>query len=571
VVWYASWFVAAGMDVAGYAAMRLDRLHTSYWDASRTLAYVCLEVSGLLLWRRRPESPLGPLLFGIGVTSTLWYFVYVPVGAALVVGWITEPLPSAMIAHLLLVFPDGRYRRRTERIFVITAYALGLGSQVPPLLVSKTHWLNYCDPTACAANPLLVRVDSPLAYAATDALAGVQIALAAVFVVLLASRILRAGPSVRRAYRPTVAVVALLVGTFVVTRVVSWFGVWTWAYGAIDYVQLAAIVALPLSTAYGLLRMRVDVAELVMRLERCDPQRAGEELAAVLGDPGLRVVLRRAGGDVVDLAGRPTDPEPNGQVLTVVDAGTWLLHDPALLADPALLRAVTAAARLTLDKARLQAEVRAQLREAQESRTRLARAALDERRRIERDLHDGTQQRLIGVGMTIEHARRHIHDTAVLAQALDEAATEVVNSLTELRELAGGLRPALLVERGLAGAIPVLARRTPLPVRCDVEVETRLPDDVEATVYFVVSEGLQNVVRHASASQVVVVVTARSGRLRVEVSDDGVGGAVPRERSGLSGLADRVAAVGGKVSVTSPAGHGTVIVVDIPLTYDASR
>jgi signal transduction histidine kinase len=168
--------------------------------------------------------------------------------------------------------------------------------------------------------------------------------------------------------------------------------------------------------------------------------------------------------------------------------------------------------------------------------------------------------------MSIEHARKHMDDGSLVAQALDEAATEVVNTLTEVRELARGLRPALLVERGLAAAIPAVVRRTPIPVRCDVDVEPRLPDTVEATAYFVVSEALQNVVKHANANQAHVGVALRGGVLRVEVSDDGIGGAAAGEGSGLRGLADRVAAVGGVLSITSPPGSGTMVLAEIPLS-----
>jgi signal transduction histidine kinase len=563
--WYAGWILAASADVAGYLAMQVSNDFSPYWAVSRILTAVCLEVVGLVLWRRRPENPVGPLLLAVALIAMASHAANVPNPLAMVLGWLAQPLPPIVVAHALLLFPDGRYHHRGERFFVRTAYAVTLLLQLVNLLVSKSEWLAACEPR-CNPNPLLIRANSPFAYTVTDTWAIANLVLALAFVWLLGRRIMRAGPAVKRAYRPTLAAIGLLVANFVFRELTfAIVGSVHVVFGVAEYAQLAGSVALPVCMAYGLLRARPNVADLVTRLERSPPDRVGAELAAFLGDPTLQVVLRRTGGDAVDLNGAPVYVDARGRAVTVVDAETSLLHDPALLDDPALLHSVTAAARLTLERARLQAEVRAQLREAQESRARLARAALDERRRIERDLHDGAQQRLIAVGMSIEHARRHIDASSAAATALDEAATEVVNTLTELRELARGLRPALLVERGLAGAIPVLIRRTPLPVRLTLDVASRLTDTVEATAYFVVSEALQNVVKHANADRAEVLVVLRHGRLRVEVGDDGLGGANPDGGSGLRGLADRVAAIAGEFSVASPVGHGTVVTAEIPL------
>jgi signal transduction histidine kinase len=539
---------------------------------TRILTYICLQVVGLLLWRRRPENPVGPLLLGVSVTAAASYLTYVPHSALLVVGFMAQPLGPVMVGHVLLVYPDGRYHHHAERLFIRTAYAVSVALQVPILLVSRTGWINGCSASECVANPLLIRVNSPLAYATDNAAAVGQIALALVFVGLLTRRILRAGPAVRRAYRPTIAVFAVLLATHLLRQRGTWMpGPRTEIYTVAVYAQLVASMALPVSMAYGLLRARPDVADLITRLEQTSVDRVEEELRAVLADPTLRVALRRAGGDVVDLAGQPIDTEEPDRARTAVDADTSLVHDPVLLDDPALLGSVAAAVRLTLDKARLEAEVRAQLREAKESRARLASAALDERRRIERDLHDGAQQRLIAVGMSIQHARRYMEEASAPARALDEAASEVVNTLSELRELARGLRPALLVERGLAGAIPELARRSPLPVRCELDVNARLPDDIETTAYFVVSEALQNVAKHARANRAWVAIVQRSDQLRVVVGDDGIGGANTRGGSGLRGLADRLAVSAGALTITSPPGAGTVISAEIPVPAGESH
>ena len=338
--------------------MQLGDGFSPYWAVSRILTATCLEVVGLLLWRRRPENPVGPLLLAVGLTAMASHLMVVPNAAALVVGWLTQPLPPVIVAHALLVFPDGRYHHRGERVFVWTAYAVTLCLQVANLLVSRTEWLNGCRPPRCAANALLIRVDSALAYAASDTSTALQIGLAVAFVGLLTRRIVRAGPAARLAYLPPIGAMGVLVGTFVVRAMAaSMPEPQSGVLGVVDYAQLAGSVALPVTMAYGLLRARPNVADLVTRLERCPPERVGDELAAFLADPTLQVALRRTGGEFVDLAGAPVDVDAPARARTVVDPDTFLLHDPALLDDPALLRSVTAAARLTLDNARLQAEV----------------------------------------------------------------------------------------------------------------------------------------------------------------------------------------------------------------------
>jgi signal transduction histidine kinase len=259
--------------------------------------------------------------------------------------------------------------------------------------------------------------------------------------------------------------------------------------------------------------------------------------------------------------------EGPGQAVTVLEHDgqrlAVLVHDRALLDERELLDAVGAAAGLALENARLQAELRAQLAEVRASRARLVAAGDAERRRLERDLHDGAQQRLLGIRLALQLARGQLADGGESAgQLLAEADAEVVDALAELRALARGIHPAILTDEGLAPALAGLARRTPVPVQVSVCGE-RLPAAVEATAYFVAAEALANIVKHAGASCASLAVARSNGRLAVQVTDDGHGGA-DAAGAGLAGLRDRVEALDGRLQVDSPPGQGTRITAEIP-------
>jgi signal transduction histidine kinase len=229
------------------------------------------------------------------------------------------------------------------------------------------------------------------------------------------------------------------------------------------------------------------------------------------------------------------------------------------------VQSVCAAAALTLENARLQAELRARLAELQASRARLVEATDTERRRIERDLHDGTQQRLVSIAMALGLAESKLAaDRPAVQPVLREARDALAVALAELRELTQGIRPAILVERGLAAALDDLSRRAALPVRLEVAVGGRLPEQVESAGYFVASEALANAAKHSHASEVRLVAAEEDGVLVLEIADDGIGGASTSGGSGLRGLADRVEALGGRLTVSSPPGRGTTLRAEIP-------
>jgi signal transduction histidine kinase len=232
-----------------------------------------------------------------------------------------------------------------------------------------------------------------------------------------------------------------------------------------------------------------------------------------------------------------------------------------LLDEPALVESVRAAAALVLENERLAAEVRSQLAEVRASRGRIVAAADDERRRIERDLHDGAQQRLVSlsVALGLEGARNPAA-TSTLARAQDE----VEEAIAELRELARGIHPTLLRDEGLQAAVEALARRAPFPVTLRGTLSERLPEAIELAAYYVVSEALTNVVKHAGATEATVVLAQSRDALRLTVSDDGVGGASVVADGGLAGLHDRLEALGATLAIESAAGHGTTVHAEFP-------
>ena len=253
------------------------------------------------------------------------------------------------------------------------------------------------------------------------------------------------------------------------------------------------------------------------------------------------------------------------------DDVVWYLANVVLATVPfafllGLLRTKLSEADLVAEEnVRLDAELQARLDELRESRARIVEAGYTARRKLERDLHDGAQQRLVGLALDLRLAREKLEDDPMAAgEMLDQASAELSMATEELRELARGIHPAILSDRGLGAAIESLAQRAPLPVELDTSVDDRFPEPVEAAAYFVVSEALTNVVRHSGAERAQIGIRRSNGRLLVEVRDDGTGGADPRG-SGLRGLADRVAALDGTLRVEDPNGGGTLVRADIPL------
>jgi signal transduction histidine kinase len=241
-----------------------------------------------------------------------------------------------------------------------------------------------------------------------------------------------------------------------------------------------------------------------------------------------------------------------------------LVYDASLDDDPELVGAVAATAAIALDDARLQTESADRQAELRASRERLVTAGDAERRRLERDLHDGAQQRLVSVALQLRMIERHIRtDPAAAERLVRSAGDELSRSLEELRELARGIHPAVL-NHGLKAALESLASRSPIPARVSCAGAERLPEPVQLAAYFVACEALANVAKYAHATHASIRVSRRNGVVVIKIADDGVGGADQSAGTGLQGLADRVAALNGTLRVLSPAGDGTVVTAELP-------
>jgi signal transduction histidine kinase len=334
--------------------------------------------------------------------------------------------------------------------------------------------------------------------------------------------------------------------------------------------------ALPVGFLVGLYlerRAHARVGRLVVELDEL-PGLDGLEatLRRALQDPSLRVgFYDRDSGTYRTATGAPFDIDENAEELVATRlerAGMPLglmVHDGALLENPQLLEATAAAVRMAVDNDRLNAAVRAQLEEVRTSRARIVEASDSERRRIERNLHDGAQQRLVSLAMSLRVAKSNAERTGdpALVEELERSTDALERAIAELRELAQGIHPAVLTEEGLRSALEELAETSRVPIRLAIDDE-RFPAPVEATAYFMVSEALANASKHARASVIDVAVRHADGILTVEVTDDGTGGAAFAKGSGLRGLQDRVAALGGTLSLESPSGGGTRLTVEIP-------
>jgi signal transduction histidine kinase len=297
-----------------------------------------------------------------------------------------------------------------------------------------------------------------------------------------------------------------------------------------------------------------------------------DALRRVLGDPELEIVYTQVGsggGWITGLGEQTARAVPARRAFTPIDRDgkpvAGLVHDPGLLRHPRRLRAAVEAASLALDNERLKAQLRAELLEVRASRTRIIDAGDRELQRVERNLHDGAQQRLVGLALIFRLASRRAAGDAELTALLADATHELSDAISELRELTRGIHPAIVDDTGLRGALESLAERPGVPLDLQVDLPDRLPEVVEVGAYYLVAEALTNANKHAEASRVTVRAHVLDGVLHLAVSDDGVGGAAPSPRSGLQGMADRIGALGGDLTIDSPSGSGTTVTADIPL------
>jgi len=540
-------------------------------DRAQELGEVVLDAvwiaTGLVAWQRRPGNRVGLLMMAAGVADLVSHLYWsAPVAYALVS--VLSGLQIPIFVHLFLAFPSGRPTTRFERRFVASLYCAWIALAPVALLLADTS--DDCE--RCPSNPFRV-VDSDAVASAFGTVASVLAAgVLVITVVLLVRKVRRAGTATRRAMGPVLLAITIAAVSLVPLVVAESVGS-DLSDTTVGLISFLAWCAIPVAFLVGVLRTRLQrsaVADLVVELGAASrPDEVRDAIARALRDPSLELAFWLPANErYVDPAGRPLDPTSDGaRAVTVLENDerrvAALVHDPALLDEPELLEAVGAAASLTLENARLQAELSAQLTEVRASRARIVEAGDAERRRLERDLHDGAQQRLLGVRLALQLARGRIADgDGSVDDLLTEADAEVGDALEELRALARGIHPAILTDEGLAPAIAALARRASVPIELNIAPE-RLPEPVEATAYFVASEALANVAKHARASRATIGVARTNGRVAIEVTDDGVGGA-DAEGTGLRGLRDRVEALDGQLEVETQAGAGTRVTAVIP-------
>jgi signal transduction histidine kinase len=531
--------------------------------------------TGLFAWWRRPENSVGPLMVAVGFSWLLngsnasdeaWLFTF---------GLVSGALPYAFLIHLLLVYPDGRLESIWDRRLVALSYFTCTVMTVLPNLFQIPGDVETCN--GCPDNLVLVTRDQALGDVAVLLLSLTALTVLTGLAITLVRR-WRRWPQVKRsALAPVLWTGGAGMSLVVLGLVIEVFG------GKSNWVTIAGLLPLacvPFAFLLGLLRTRLSSADALSSLvgalrepgSRSDLRVA---LAAALDDEDLRLAYWVPSGEAyVDSDGAWVDTavERPGRAWTAVagEAAPVAAIDHRELDEDEKrhLDAVLAAAKLALENERLEAELRARLKDLESSRARIVEAGYAERKRVERDLHDGAQQRLVGLALNLRLAKSmQESDPEGAAAILDEASEELTQATEELRELARGIHPAVLTSRGLPAAIKALAARAPLPVEVDTRVEGRLPEPVEAAAYFVAAEALTNVARHSGAAGATVRAVTNGSSLIVEVVDDG-NGEVNRQGSGLRGLADRVSALGGSLEVSGREG-GTTLRAVIPTAADS--
>jgi signal transduction histidine kinase len=472
-------------------------------------------------------------------------------------GAAAAPFALPLALHLALALPGGRLRSPATRVATAAAYAIAAVVSVGGALFRDPLLDLYCWRN-CRDNAFLLHADPGIASALRDVWLWSALAIALGLVALAARRLLAASGPGRRVLLPVLAPVALVGASeaaYAVARLrIPLEDPQRAVFAAIFLPRSVAFAALALGLAWIVLRAvrtRARVARLATELgEAPPPGELREALRAAVGDPGIDVVYPRAGAQqLVDASGRPTELPARGRAAARITRGgrtlALVLHDPALVDESELERALGSAARLAVENEALRAEALAQLHELRASRARVVAVGDAARRRLERDLHDGAQQRLLALSYDLRVARAGAaaDDDAELVALLDAAGNETATALDELRELAHGIHPAILTEAGLAPALATLADDAPLPVELeDVEL-ARLPPAVETTTYMTMAEAIDDAARRG-ATFLAAGVRRDGGQLVLTVEDDGA----PRS-SRLLHLADRVGALGGSLAV----------------------
>ena len=530
--------------------------------------------TGLFAWWRRPGNRFGALMTAVGFTWCIGGLWVANVPGLFIAGLLLGALPYGFLVHMLLAFPRGVLEGRLATVLVGLAYFVTTVMQLAWVLVYDTT-REECE---CPPNPILLWDHQGVA----DFIFGAQSVLGLVGILGLIVALYRRWRGMSRAQRrgltPVIFTGLVLAIDLALTLAADLTGVPGAVEEAIDIAGLALLASVPFAFLAGLLSKRVSragaVGDLVTRL--ADAPRRGElrdALAEALGDESLMLAYWLPNtASYVDARGHSVRIPAKGSGRDVAHVErdgrrvATIVYDASVAEDdPGLVDAIGSATALALENERLDAELNARVEELRTSRMRLMEVGMAERRGLERNLHDGAQQRLVSLALTLRAARTRLHGSEDGAgELLDSAERELELAISELRELARGIHPAVLSDRGLSAALESLAARSPVPVEVGVLPVERLPEPVELAAYYVIAEALTNVVKYAGATHATVDVARSNGDILVEVGDDGVGGADPDRGTGLRGLHDRVRALEGQLAVVSETGQGTRVKARIP-------
>jgi signal transduction histidine kinase len=524
-------------------------------------------LAGVVAWWRRPDSRFGLLMVMAGGVWFLSSLSSANLAMPFTLGLAFDLIPAVVFLHVFLAFPSGRLEHRSERALLVVGYFTALGAQLAAMTLGGFG----------PDNLLELSPEPGISELIQRAQLVVLSALCLVGVGILLVRRRDPGRPVRRS-------LGLLVDTFAVALVMVAFLFLSAASGMVSgdvafetirRVTFFVVGLGPFVFLAGLLHARLArsaVGDLIVDL-RPNPSPKGlrDALARALRDPSLTLVYWLpdfAAYSGLDGRSVVLPSAESGVATTLIDRDgvpvAALLHDPSLADEPELLAAVTAAAEIALENARLHVELRGRLQELRGSRARIVEVANKERQRLERNLHDGAQQRLVALSLELSLLGGDLSSDKGAQERLDRAQRQIAVSLAELREIARGIHPAVLSAHGLAVALEQLAALAPVRVRLAVETGGRLPEALEVAAYYLVCESLANVGKYAQAASATVEVSRASSRVIIEVTDDGIGGADEERGGGLRGIADRVEALDGRLQVWSPVGGGTRIRAEIP-------
>lgn len=565
---------AASVIVAEWASLgaytRIDPGNIAGQVIHDALPPVVYIAAGIVASAARPDSRIGLWLWLAGVLTFTGNFgnTLVPGLSQLAIG--QSDIYQVPIGLTIVTYPTGFLQSRRVRWLAVIAT-----TQVVVMGLLVTAYLDptRCHPGTCSANPFFFITDQGVADGIYLVRQVTGILLWVAFAALVVVRYVSGTHAARRQLTPVWVAGLLIAGSGIASVTIATIAGHEAGSSYDFWIGWAVSMAPPLIFLVGLLRQRLDRAAIAGFVEEI----AGgvsigglrDAFARLAGDPELAIAFPLDGGGYVDAEGRilelPGDDAP--RIATPIQrdarAVAFVVHDKALQTDPALLRAAGAAAGLALENERLTAEVRARLDAVRSSRARLVEAADAERIRIERMLHDGAQQRLVALAIRIRAMAGGTQDPTT-RRRLDTLGTELDEALGELRELARGIHPAVLVQAGLGAALASLAQRSPVRVVLEVPND-RFPSAVESTAYYVAAEALTNAARHAKANSVSITVSRSGDTFRMTILDDGVGGANPRQGSGLAGLEDRVAAASGSLQIQDAPEGGTLIEVSLPI------